>query len=239
MQNDEEPEIILEENSKLYAETRRKMGFSRSISRIVFKENFAGFIETTFVAKHLWRLIRNRKLQEEASRAKGHKYLALDVGLLFFMMGHCVRAKVRTNKRPAGEGKVAVRMMKIGSRVEMTQEEIADMYKVVRSDCTREHVSKQIKLLHTLGIVVAKKRGWCEFDAELCWNGSIEHWKAYREIQHTQFDAVFVMPDGQEIRYKNFMRGLDDYNHEETLESDKEQNKWATIERRERMKSEE
>lgn len=238
MLNDKEPNIILDDHSKVCSEISRKMAFKKPVRKVLFDDGYTGYIATAFIAKHRWRLVRNRKQQEEVFRRTGVDYLALDVGLMCFMMDHCSRSDHRKNRDQNDDGTIDARLIKVGCRLTLTQEQIADMYKVVRADCSRSHVSKQLNLMYDIGIIVDKGYGCYEFDAELCWNGSIEHWKAYRKVQRTKYDTVFIMPNGEEVRFKNFMRELDDYNHDETLESLNEETQWLKVEFRERMKSE-
>lgn len=234
--NDKEPEIWLEDQSEACRELARTLGWKRPIRKIIFGDDFSAFIPTSYIAKHRWRLIRARKRQEVLLRKQGEEYLALNVMLMCFMMDHCVRADSRKNSKESVNGMFRSRLIKVGCRIEKTQDEIADMFKAISPDCTREWVNKQINLMHDLGIIVSKGRGWCEFDVELCWNGAIDHWLAYREVQKSQYDAVIVMPDGAEVRLKNFMRPLDALSYEDEKEAQAEEDRWAQAIFKERAK---
>lgn len=232
---DSKPIFYLEDQSKQLSAVSRLLG--RKVRGLYYDErNPANFIPTTYIARHRWQLVKQRKIMEENERKNGEKPLNLDVSLMAFMMDHCARADYREIEK--NNGVIMCKFIKVGCRVYATQNEIAEMFRMVQPKYRRETVNKQINLMYDLGIIVNKANSWIEFDVELCWNGRVDLWLAYRKVQRTKYDAVFIMPNGEEVRYKNFMRRLDDYNLEETPQNANEQKRWEKEERETRMEQE-
>lgn len=118
------------------------------------------------------------KLQEcRASKA------GIDEGFLSMMMHRCELAQTRERRRVNGDpmirdGLLICRLVRVGSRVRLTQNELANLY-----GRSRQFVNNQIRKLKDWCFIVNHGRGWYEFDASLCWCGGLGICAAYREIQ--------------------------------------------------------
>lgn len=208
---DSKPIFYLEDQSEALDAASKAVG--KRVSRLYFGERDPlHFIQTSYIAKHRWQLIRQQRMNEASQRSRGKKPLKLDVGLMAFMMDHCARADHREIEKK--DGMIKCKFVTVGCRLYAKQDQIAEMYKIVNPDSTRETINKQIRLMYNVGIIVNKAHGWVEFDAELCWNGRIDLWLAYRKVQETYYGSTVVMLNGEEINYKNFRRPLD-YNEAE------------------------
>ena len=120
---------------------------------------------------------------EEATKSIRLNGGSIDEGLVFFMMRHCAKAAASpvtdgNNQLMIRDGFILHRLLRVGCRIYMTQEEIGRQY-----GCSRQHVNEQIGQMKKYGLIVNKGEGWYEFDARLCWRGDFKLQKAYREIQ--------------------------------------------------------
>ncbi len=137
-----------------------------------------------------WTNIFDRTI--EILRSIRCKETSVDLGLALFMMLNCSKAIVAPitdehNEPVTRDGCIVYRLLSVGCRINMTQEEIAERYAF-----TRTHVNRQIMLMKKHGLIVNQGRGWYEFDANLCWRGDFKIQKAYREIQTVRDGMIFT-----------------------------------------------
>ena len=118
-----------------------------------------------------------------------------DEGLLFMMLALC---PVATSK-PASPENMGVNLepnhqwhtlKKVGCRVEMTVEQLAQRYNVSESK-----VQRNIQIMRDEDLIVNWGKGWNEFDANLAWRGSRELRNAYIPFQRCR--KKIVVTDGK------------------------------------------
>ena len=120
--------------------------------------------------------------------------ITLDEGLLSFMMRQCVLADVRVKKNSSGDpimqnGLIVHRLVRVGCRMMMTQNQIAD-----HLGLSRQTVNRQIGIFRDWYFIVNQGQGWYEFDATLCWRGNLSLCAAYREVQ--RLNDGLIITDG-------------------------------------------
>ena len=133
-----------------------------------------------------------KQRQLRAAKRNGAK---LDEGLVAFMMENCAQAHVapildENGDKLVRDGFRVCRLVRVGCRVYMTQEQIADLY-----GCRRQHVNEQISMMNQYGLIVNKGLGWYEFAAVLCWRGDLDIQASYREQQRVR--DGWVITDGE------------------------------------------
>jgi hypothetical protein len=118
--------------------------------------------------------------------------IKLDEGLLSFMMHNCelvdIRVETDAQRNPIREGgSVLYRLVRVGCRLYMTQQEVADQYMV-----SRDKVIKQIALYRECYLILNSGQGWYEFDASLCWSGNLGICAAYQVVQQELYGTTYV-----------------------------------------------
>ncbi len=102
------------------------------------------------------------------------------------MMLHCDLAVIREQRDSNGEptrrdGLFVHRLVRVGCRVRMTQEDLGHRY-----GKGRQFANEQIGKLRDWYFIVNQGRGWYEFAASLCWRGNLGTCAAYREVQRVR-----------------------------------------------------
>lgn len=138
----------------------------------------------------------------------------VDEALVFFMMRNCEKAsaspvKDANNEPLVREGKIVHRLMRVGCRVYMTQEQIADKFGNERTT-----INGKIGEMRKHGLIVNQGHGWYEFDANLCWRGDFNIQKAYREIQRVR--DGWIITDGVITHVTEDMDDDDEVGNEHT-----------------------
>ena len=145
--------------------------------------------------------------QLRAAKRNGAK---LDEGLVAFMMENCAQAQVAPILDDNGnelvrDGFRVCRLVRVGCRVYMTQQQIADLF-----GCGRQHVGNQISLMKQYALIVNKGQGWYEFAAVLCWRGDLDIQASYRDQQRVRDGRVVT--DGKTTHVAEDMDDDDDEN---------------------------
>jgi len=109
--------------------------------------------------------------------------IGINEGLLFYLLGKCDQAAAAPVLEKGGtqlkKGDFRVfRLTRVGCRVRMSQQAIADEY-----GCSRDQVNRQISILRREGFIVNYGHEWNEFDASLIWRGDYDLLLSYREYQ--------------------------------------------------------
>jgi hypothetical protein len=136
-------------------------------------------------------IIFRERLEHRLRECRANK-AGIDEGFLSMMMHRCELAQTRERRRGNGEpilrdGLLVCRLVRVGSRVRLTQNELANVY-----GRSRQFVSNQIRKLKDWCFIVNHGRGWYEFDASLCWCGGLGICAAYREIQRIRDGITFT-----------------------------------------------
>ena len=104
-------------------------------------------------------IMKEKQRQLRAVKRCGAK---LDEGLVAFMMENCALAQVapildENGDQLVRDGFRVCRLVRVGCRVYMTQQQIADLY-----GCRRQHVNEQISMMNQYGLIVnkANPRHW-------------------------------------------------------------------------------
>ncbi len=116
----------------------------------------------------------------------------IDEGFLSMMMHRCELAQTRERRKQNGDpmfrnGLLVCRLVRVGCRVRLTQEELANIY-----GKSRQFANNQIRILKDWYFIVNQGRGWYEFDASLCWCGGLGICAAYRKIQRVRDGLEFT-----------------------------------------------
>ena len=152
--------------------------------------------------------VKFAELQRRLSRLRFIS-AGINEGLLHFMMEHCELAATSPKLDRNGQmefrdgGRVAI-LRRVGCRVRMAHQEIADRYDFKARTTVTEH----IKRFKEHSLIVNCGRGWNEFDAHLCWRGDLWVCRAYRRVQRVR-DGL-VITDGTTTLVTEDMDGDDD-----------------------------
>jgi len=123
----------------------------------------------------------------------------IDMDLMFFLIERCDKALFAPRMRdgaPVIEGGFRIgTLSRIGSRVCMTQKQIAEAF-----GCTESHVNKHINLMKQHDLIVNWGHGWYEFAAVLCWKGGFDLQAAYRDVQPSHSSMTI---EGNVITYSD------------------------------------
>ena len=117
----------------------------------------------------------------------------INEGLLHFMMEHCELPAISPKLDRNGQaelregGRVAI-LRRVGCRVRMAHQIIADRYGFKARTTVTDHIKKFKK--H--GLIVNCGHGWNEFDAHLCWRGDLWVCRAYRRVQRVRDGLVIT-----------------------------------------------
>jgi hypothetical protein len=139
----------------------------------------------------------------------------LDEGLVAFMMENCAKTlKALVHDKNGNplikDGCLVFRLIRVGCRIYMTQQEIALQY-----GCSRQHVTNQIKQMKEHSLIVNCRNGWYEFAAVLCWCGDLDVQAAYRHQQIVRDGRVIT--DGTNTLVTEDMDSEDNGGEEHTL----------------------
>lgn len=182
IRNDLEPEILLPDISE---QQRRATGAidQEQYRAIVYDRNSSIGRDRRF---YVFDRLEVRLQECRASK------IGIDEGFLFMMMRHCDLADKREQRDSDGEpirrdGLFVHRLVRVGCRVRMTQGELGHCY-----GKGRQFANEQIGKLRDWYFIVNQGRGWCEFDASLCWRGDLGTCAAYREVQRVRDGLTFT-----------------------------------------------
>ncbi len=180
--NDLEPEILLSDTNEQ----------QRLVTSVIDGDNYRALVYDRNQAigreSRLY-LFGTLDTRLQACRDDGVK---IDEGLLNFMIRQCDLAEVRIKKDASREpiiqdGLTVNRLVRVGCRIRMTQDQIAKQYRL-----SRQTVNQQIALFRKWYFIVNYGRGWYEFDANLCWSGNLAICAAYREVQHNNDETEIL-----------------------------------------------